>query len=71
MSQIGKKPINIPSDITVDLNDNLFVASKGNNTLSCNIHSELKVTFKDSIIIVDRINEVIYCDFTSMFRFFF
>ena len=57
MSQIGKKSIDIPNDISIDIKDNLFIASKGNNKLSCDIHPEIKVTISDSIIQVDRIND--------------
>ena len=57
MSQIGKKTIDIPNDVSVDLKDNLFVASKGDNKLSCDIHSEIKITISDSVIQVNRIND--------------
>ena len=57
MSQIGKKSIDIPKDVSIDLKDNLFTASKGNDKLSCDIHPEIKVTISDSIIQVDRIND--------------
>ena len=54
MSQIGKKPINVPDGISVDLKTNLFTASKGNNELSCNIHPQIKIVFEDSTIQVNR-----------------
>ena len=57
MSQIGKKPISVPNDINIDINDKLLVASKSGKTLSCNLHPELKVQLKDSFITVDRIND--------------
>ena len=57
MSQIGKKIINVPSDINIDLQDNLLIASKGDKKLSCDLHSQLKVTFEDSVIKVDRVND--------------
>jgi len=56
MSQIGKKIINVPSDIKIDLKDNLLVASKGNEQLSCSLHPQLKVAYENSVITVDRIN---------------
>ena len=56
MSQIGKKIINVPSDISIDLQDSLFSASKGNKKLSCQLHPQLKVTFEDSIIKIDRLD---------------
>ena len=56
MSQIGKKIINVPSDIKIDLKENLLVASKGSQELSCSLHPQLKVTFEGSVIAIDRIN---------------
>ena len=56
MSQIGKKIINVPSDISIEIQDGLLTASKGNNKMSCPLHSELKVTFEDSIIRIDRVD---------------
>ena len=56
MSQIGKKIINVPEGISIDLKDNLFTASKGNNKLSCAIHPEVKVAFEKSVIQVDRVD---------------
>ena len=57
MSQIGKKIINIPSDVNIDLQENLLIVSKGDRKLSCALYPEVKVTFEDSIIKVDRIND--------------
>tara|TARA_Y100001960_G_C14495185_1_gene738735 strand:+ start:248 stop:796 length:549 start_codon:yes stop_codon:yes gene_type:complete len=56
MSQIGKKIINVPSDISIDLQDNLLIASKGNHKLSCVLYPEIKVTFEDLVIKIDRVN---------------
>ena len=56
MSQIGKKIINVPEGISIDLKDNLFTASKGNNKLSCALHPEVKVAFENSVIQVDRVD---------------
>ena len=52
MSQIGKKIINVPEGINIDLKEDLFTASKGNHTLSCDIHPQIKIIFKDSTIII-------------------
>ena len=57
MSQIGKKIINVPNDINIDLQDDLLIASKGAHKLSCSLYPEIKVTFEDSTIKVDRIND--------------
>lgn len=57
MSQIGKKSISVPEGITIDIKENLFTASKGDNQLSCDIDSKIKVSFKDSTIQVDRIDD--------------
>ena len=56
MSQIGKKIINVPSDVKIDLKEDLLVATKGSQELSCSLYPQLKVTFEDSVIKIDRIN---------------
>ena len=57
MSQIGKKIINVPEGISVDIQEHLFTASKGNNKLSCDIHPQIKIVFENSAILVSRIND--------------
>ena len=57
MSQIGKKIINVPEGINIDLKEDLFTASKGSHTLSCDIHPQIKIIFEDSTIQVNRIDD--------------
>ena len=57
MSQIGKKIINVPEGINIDIKESLFTASKGNNKLSCDIHPQIKIVFENSAIQVSRIND--------------
>ena len=57
MSQIGKKPINIPENVDVDLQENRIYVSKDNKKLFCNLHSEVKIIIKDSVIHLNRIND--------------
>jgi|TARA_Y100000996_G_C22549481_1_gene653175 large subunit ribosomal protein L6 len=57
MSQIGKKNINVPDSISIDIQQGLFTASKGNKKLSCKIHPQIKIVFEDSAIQVSRIND--------------
>ena len=35
MSQIGKKPIKLPDNVSVEVDDNLIVVSNGDKNLSC------------------------------------
>ena len=57
MSQIGKKIINVPEGINIDLKEDLFTASKGSHALSCDIHPPIKIIFEDSTIQVNRIDD--------------
>jgi len=57
MSQIGKKPISVPDNVNVDLQDSSVVVSNGSKKLSCFLHPEIKVSVKDSQVLLDRINE--------------
>ena len=57
MSQIGKKPISIPDNVNVDLQDACIVVSNGNKKLSCASHPEIKVSIDDGNVLLDRIND--------------
>ena len=57
MSQIGKKPINIPDGVNVKLEDNFVKISKGENELNCRAFSEINIEVKDSIITLKRKND--------------
>ena len=56
MSQIGKKPIKLPDNVSVEVNDNLIVVSNGGKNLSCKNHSQIKISINDGYVILDRID---------------
>ena len=57
MSQIGKKPIDLPDNVKIDLQDTQISVSKDNKQLFCKIHPEVKIIVEDSIVRLDRIND--------------
>ena len=57
MSQIGKKPIEVPENVKIDLQDDKISVSKDNKQLFCNLHSEIKIIVEDSNISLERIND--------------
>ena len=57
MSQIGKKPIDIPDNVKIDLQDTQISVSKDNKQLFCKVPSEVKIVVEDSIVRLDRIND--------------
>ena len=57
MSQIGKKPINVPESVKIDLQDTSIVVSNGNKKLSCALHSEIKISVNNGQILLERIND--------------
>ena len=57
MSQIGKKPINIPDNVKIDLQDHRISISKDNKELFCDLHPEIKVIIENSMIHLNRIND--------------
>lgn len=54
MSRIGRKPIAVPSGVTVTF-DNTLVTVKGpKGTLSRQLHKDIKVSLEDNVINVER-----------------
>lgn len=54
MSRIGRKPITVPSGVTVTL-DNAVITVKGpKGTLTRELHKEIKVALEDNVITVER-----------------
>ncbi|WP_219834322.1 50S ribosomal protein L6 [Paenibacillus sp. R14(2021)] len=54
MSRIGRKPIQVPAGVNIDL-DNSFITVKGpKGTLSRGIHKDMKVVVADSVITIER-----------------
>ena len=54
MSQIGKKPISIPSGIEIEYKNNSFQASKAGKNLSCIVHDEVSLDINENEIFVKR-----------------
>ena len=58
MSRIGKKPIDIPSGVTVDVSAHGLVTVKGpKGTLSQEVNPDLKVKVEENQVIVERPTE--------------
>ena len=52
MSRIGKKPVSIPSGVTVDVKENTLKVKGPKGELSLNLHPKVKVEKKDNEVIV-------------------
>ena len=57
MSQIGKKPINVPDNVSVDLQETFISISNGSKKLSCSLHPEIKISVSEGQLLLDRIND--------------
>jgi len=58
MSRIGKLPVNLPSGVTITIDDANVVSVKGPlGTLSQKIDSDIKVEVEDNVITLSRPNE--------------
>ena len=57
MSQIGKKPIIIPSGLTLDFKNSIFAASKADKSLSCKVHDDIIIKINENDILVQRKND--------------
>ncbi|MBC7195474.1 MAG: 50S ribosomal protein L6 [Caldisericia bacterium] len=58
MSKIGKKPIPIPKDVTVEIKDNEIIVKGKKGELKKRIPDVLNVKIVDSNIVVERKNEL-------------
>ena len=54
MSRIGKKPIDIPAGVDIELNGNNITVKGSKATLTFDAHSEMVVKIKDNQILVER-----------------
>ncbi|MEK8132718.1 50S ribosomal protein L6 [Paenibacillus filicis] len=54
MSRIGRKPITIPSGVSVTLDNTLITVNGPKGTLSRELHKDMKVSVEESIINVER-----------------
>lgn len=58
MSRIGKKPINVPSGVTVDVTDKGTVTVKGpKGTLTQDVNPDIQVKVEDNEIVFTRVAE--------------
>ena len=57
MSRIGKKPIDIPSGVTVEINENKVTVKGSKGSLEQIIHPATKVELVDNQLIVKIVNE--------------
>ncbi len=56
MSRIGKKPVEIPQGVTVEMAANKITASGSKGKLELVVVHDVKVEIKDNLIMVDRAN---------------
>jgi len=54
MSRIGRKPIDVPSGVNVDLVNNAITVKGPKGTLSRVLHKEIQVSMQDNVIHVER-----------------
>ncbi|WP_411273935.1 50S ribosomal protein L6 [Daejeonella sp.] len=58
MSRIGKAPINIPTDVTISVDDQNIVTVKGpKGELTQNVDTDIKLSQEDGILTVERPSE--------------
>lgn len=56
MSRIGKKPVEIPQGVTVELKDNKVTVSGSKGKLELVIVHDVKVEIKDNLVVVEKGN---------------
>ena len=54
MSRIGRKPIQVPNGVNVNLENNLITVKGPKGTLSRELHKDMKVTVATDVITVER-----------------
>lgn len=57
MSRVGLKPIEIPSDVTIDIKDDVVTVKGPKGELSRTFNSDIKVTIEDNVLTVARPSE--------------
>jgi large subunit ribosomal protein L6 len=57
MSKIGRKPIQLPNSVKVDINDDNILVKGPKGQLSRKVPSQIKVESKDGNILVKRLND--------------
>ncbi|NBD28284.1 50S ribosomal protein L6 [Paenibacillus glycinis] len=54
MSRIGRKPIQVPGGVNIDLDNSVITVKGPKGTLSRPIHKDMKVVVADSVITIER-----------------
>jgi len=54
MSRIGRKPIQVPNGVNVNLDNNVITVKGPKGTLSRELHKDMKVTVDGNVITVER-----------------
>jgi large subunit ribosomal protein L6 len=57
MSRIGRKPIQVPNDVNVNLDNNVITVKGPKGTLSRELHKDMKVSVEADVITVERPSE--------------
>lgn len=57
MSRIGRKPIQVPAGVNVNLENNLITVKGPKGTLSRELHKDMKVSYEADVITVERPSE--------------
>ncbi|MFC5700982.1 50S ribosomal protein L6 [Cohnella faecalis] len=57
MSRIGRKPIQVPNGVNVNLDNNVITVKGPKGTLSRELHKDMKVTVEADVITVERPSE--------------
>jgi len=54
MSRIGRKPIQVPNGVNVNLDNNVITVKGPKGTLSRELHKDMKISYAENIINVER-----------------
>jgi large subunit ribosomal protein L6 len=54
MSRIGRKPIQVPNGVNVNLDNNVITVKGPKGTLSRALHTDMKVSYESDVITVER-----------------
>ncbi|MDB4867956.1 MAG: ribosomal protein [Cohnella sp.] len=57
MSRIGRKPIQVPNEVNVNLDNNVITVKGPKGTLSRELHKDMKVSVEADVITVERPSE--------------
>lgn len=57
MSRIGRKPIQVPNGVNVNLDNNTITVKGPKGTLSRELHKDMKITVEGDVITVERPSE--------------